>query len=52
MRYREDVMTGNAHRRRVSKKRAHFLHRGRYLAVEEVCFHSFADWEQLVKRYT
>ncbi len=45
MRYREDVMTGNARRRRISEKQAHIFHHGRYLAVEEVCIHSFADWE-------
>ncbi len=34
--------------RRVSRKQAHFFNHGQYLAVEVVCVHSFANWEQLV----
>ncbi len=46
--FREEILTINGRRRRASIKQAHFFHHGQYLAVEVVCVHSFANWEQLV----
>ncbi len=47
--FREEILTINGRRRRASIKQAHFFHHGQYLAVEDVCAHSFANWEQLAK---